>query len=979
LGSSVATRTRFSRLGRALAAAGLWAVVGGSLAAQGEAERTLRWFKREEPLRLDVRYALIKPARAVRGARALSALRDYGVAEIDVRRFAVAPWLTVQTPASARAPAAYEKWIARVASDARFDFVSPQWIDRHGGAAAALPVLYVGFDPALSATEAGRILALARVGTIADDEAEGVPGVKRLRPFVRDGAALLRLSARLAEHSAVRFAEPEFFYFGHPQATTPAPGRNGEPESDPDLPAAWHLRAGATAPLGAAGVEQAWRITRGDPSIGVLILDGGVVRRHPDLDVAGAFDALATADGPGPADGESDGHGTAVAGVVGAAADNEIGACGVAPHCSLFSARVFRVERDRRYIGTTAALARALAYGRAHGVRATNFSAYQCVPSAFAAAAYERARTLGMVHFAAAGNRGALQLPFPSSLPFVRSIGALTPAGDLAAFSNCGAAVDFAAPGVGVFTTDLPGRAGFASGDFALVHGTSFAAPIATGAAALVMSARPDLRAGAVEAILAETATDLGAAGRDPAFGYGAIHAGRAVFAAAAREPAAGPLRRISSASSGLSGGDASFGATLSADGRHTVFSSASREFGGEFTGRAHRLFARVDGESGLRALRLGPPGAATAGACEEPALSHDGRFVAFTSYAAWSPLDRNGVRDVYVHDRDADENGVYDEPEPGAVRTQLVSRRPGGGAADGASRSPSLSADGRRLAFASRARLLAHEDLDDAEDVYFAVRTDDEWTVVSRPSAAPPGTPVGDASQPSLSGDGRTLAFVGTSDGLAGESREGRSDVYWVKLDSAGAPTAPPSPAARRVDGRSADGRSGSPVLSADGEVLVFVTTATNLGAAPLAPGFVRLAVRRFGTLGYVFDPAEPPDPRPEAGVAAAHRGSARARVAWPALVFGETPALTEFGNTAWFVGVSPRSGRRGREIYRVAAYVGARPEPVLAEGPGGARASGPAVSADGKTLVFDTDDEALVPEDGNGRRDVFLLAPAR
>jgi hypothetical protein len=92
----------------------------------------------------------------------------------------------------------------------------------------------------------------------------------------------------------------------------------------------------------------------------------------------------------------------------------------------------------------------------------------------------------------------------------------------LASWSARGGMIDVSAPGVSVAVPTRGGGYGYGSG-------TSFAAPIVAGVAALVISANPDLTAVQIQEILAESADDLGAADWDPSYGFGRVNAARAV------------------------------------------------------------------------------------------------------------------------------------------------------------------------------------------------------------------------------------------------------------------------------------------------------------------------------------------------------------------------------------------------------------------------------------------------------------------
>lgn len=154
---------------------------------------------------------------------------------------------------------------------------------------------------------------------------------------------------------------------------------------------------------------------------------------------------------------------------------------------------------------------------------------------------------------------------------------------------------------------------------------------------------------------------------------------------------------------------------------------------------------------AGLEILSLGADGGPANGAATRPTLSADARFVAFVSAADNLVAgDANGVSDVFLHDR---RTGV----------TARVSSRPDGGAADGPSRRPVLSADGGWVAFLSRAGDLVPGDRNGDWDCFLCDRETAAMQCVSVDEAGVPcGVgEFGSSAQPTLSSDGRRLAFV--------------------------------------------------------------------------------------------------------------------------------------------------------------------------------------------------------------------------
>lgn len=281
----------------------------------------------------------------------------------------------------------------------------------------------------------------------------------------------------------------------------------------PDDPLAsdqWHLRR--------IGAPQAWNTTTGDEAVVVAVCDSGIDLDHPDFVerlVPGynAVDDLAQVDG-GAVDGLTD-HGTEVAGVLGATGDNGVGVTGIGWSFSVMPIRVSNQANDTAFISDINAGAR---WAADHGADVVNAS-FSNVTNETVATTGAYVRAQGGVYVWAAGNAGASLGSFDS--PDVLVVSATDRADDLADFSNRGAAIDVAAPGVDLWTTQL--------GDWGTNSGTSFAAPVVSGVLGLIRSVDPTLSAAAIEAILLVTAFDVGGDGEDDSFGHGRVDARRAV------------------------------------------------------------------------------------------------------------------------------------------------------------------------------------------------------------------------------------------------------------------------------------------------------------------------------------------------------------------------------------------------------------------------------------------------------------------
>ena len=280
-----------------------------------------------------------------------------------------------------------------------------------------------------------------------------------------------------------------------------------------------------------------------------------------------------------------------------------------------------------------------------------------------------------------------------------------------------------------------------------------------------------------------------------------------------------GVTTRASRATEGPEANAPSSWPALSADGELVAFSSAASNLVDGDTNGVEDVFVHDRLTGATRRVSRTVSGLEARGDSDGPALSPDGRIVAFESLASnLTPGDSNGDRDVFVHDRLS--GAIERTPDLGLAAppgTPLL--------ADGPSGESSLSADGRFVAFSSAATNLVAGDTNDTTDVFVRDRLTTTTVRISLDSAGLQGN--GTSASPSLSADGRYVAFVSTATNLVAGDTNGAGDAFVhdrqtatttrVSLDSAGL---------------QADGASSSPSLSADGRYVAFVSTATNLVA---------------------------------------------------------------------------------------------------------------------------------------------------
>ncbi len=299
---------------------------------------------------------------------------------------------------------------------------------------------------------------------------------------------------------------------------------------------------------------EAWQATTGDPDIVVAVLDHGIELNHPDMPnmFPLSFDTE-TGTLPSMVRGR---HGTACAGIIGAAQDNNLGVTGVAPNCQLMSISNSLVgnpnSRQTRADGLNWAWqngADIISNSWHSGVQ------YQIIDDAIHNALTEGRDGLGcVVVFATGNNDGTVSYPANSN-PDILAVGALSPCGERKNPGSCdgegwwgsnfGTQLDIMAPGVLVSTTDRQGAQGYNNGDYTQTfNGTSAACPHVAGVAALILSVHPCLTQQQVADIIESTAQKVGGyayqneSGRDNGtwhheMGYGLIDAVAAVEAAA--------------------------------------------------------------------------------------------------------------------------------------------------------------------------------------------------------------------------------------------------------------------------------------------------------------------------------------------------------------------------------------------------------------------------------------------------------------
>lgn len=403
--------------------------------------------------------------------------------------------------------------------------------------------------------------------------------------------------------------------------------------------------------------------------------------------------------------------------------------------------------------------------------------------------------------------------------------------------------------------------------------------------------------------------------------------------------PLMAAMFRLSVDSKGVQGNDYSWAPSISADGNVVAFMSLANNLVAGDTNGARDIFVRNRLTGETRRVSLASDGAQANGDSWEPAISADGNWVAFSSDATnLVPGDTNGKRDVFVRNLQTGE-------------TVRVSVATGGGQANGNSREPRISGDGRVIAFTSDATNLVPGDTNGVADVFIHNRSTGG---TDRVSAGASGQGNGPSRDPAISSDGSVVAFCSAASNLVAGDTNGADDVF---VRSAGAIIRV------SVSSTGAQGNSHSqdPSISGDGRLVVFKSFATNLVADDTnqvsdiflydlqAKSTQRVNLTSFGKQADA-DSVDPAISRDGGFVAFASRATN--------LAVNDTNGLFDIFLRDRSAGITRRLSAATR-----------------AEANG--NSWGPSVSDNGVAVAFWSEASNLVTSDTNGKADVFLSVP--
>lgn len=363
------------------------------------------------------------------------------------------------------------------------------------------------------------------------DEAS-VEGRDVVAVSVADGMTVAQKIDELMESDEIAHAQPNYLYAMDDEYIP------NDPVFQQTRNNWWHLDD--------IGAFSAWSIAKAGKTVRVATIDSGVKIDHPDLvnnlDLGSAYNTVTEERGASAAI-DKYGHGTHVAGLIAAEANNGIGVAGSSFNAELVPVNVLHTTGPYAGKSTTADFIKAMDYiislnesDPSRAIRVVNISMGTYGYDPLLGASMSVAESRNVVVVGAGGNEGdtskGSQPSYPADFSSVVSVTWYNVNGAIDYRSDYGAGKNIAAPGTNIYSTLYTSAT-----PYGMKSGSSMAAPTVSGVCALMLSVNPHLSASEVRDILYATAVDAGAPGWDMYYGAGKIDASAAVMSALGVSP----------------------------------------------------------------------------------------------------------------------------------------------------------------------------------------------------------------------------------------------------------------------------------------------------------------------------------------------------------------------------------------------------------------------------------------------------------
>jgi hypothetical protein len=280
------------------------------------------------------------------------------------------------------------------------------------------------------------------------------------------------------------------------------------------------------------------------------------------------------------------------------------------------------------------------------------------------------------------------------------------------------------------------------------------------------------------------------------------------------RDRLQGTTTRVSISSAGNQANGDSVFPGISGDGRYIVFSSDATNLVANDTDTTRDIYVYDTQTGEIRLVSVDSNGNKSNGISNEVKISADGNFVVFTSAATnlVTQPDTNNERDVFLHNLTTGE-------------TLRISENANGEQGNSLADDPTVSADGRYVAFTSMSSNLAPNDTDTIEDVFIRDTHTNTTTLISQSTSGISGNGLSSYDPAHMSADGRFVVFSSLANNLVDDDTNGVSDIFLRDVVN-GITTR----VSVGLNGSEANAGSVAPDISADGRYIVFSSLASNL-----------------------------------------------------------------------------------------------------------------------------------------------------
>ena len=363
----------------------------------------------------------------------------------------------------------------------------------------------------------GEVVVRLKPGTSAKSIAALVSGTVLQQysiagmPFVRiapGGITVEKALEILSEATGIDYAQPNYIYHA-----------NLVPDDPEYAPRQYcHQRMNS---------EDAWDVTTGSSSVTVAIVDSGIDGTHVEFSgrTVGGYDFIDNKPLLGTENSDGAGHGTHVAGIVGATGNNSTGVAGINWQCKLMPVRVLNDSGS----GSDTGVASGIQYAVDNGAKVINMSLGGPGYSQQIQDAINNANDNGVLVVVSMGNDYMRYISYPAASQGVIAVGSTDGNDQVSNYSTRGDHISVSAPGSNVYSTYTG-----LTPPYSTLSGTSMASPQVAGLASLIIGLNPGWMPTRVRSVIEATADDIDETGFDINSGYGRINCANAVNSTAA-------------------------------------------------------------------------------------------------------------------------------------------------------------------------------------------------------------------------------------------------------------------------------------------------------------------------------------------------------------------------------------------------------------------------------------------------------------